>query len=148
MKIIWTILCQNSVTDAETNNISLFNVVEEVRLPAQPPQSLSEAVSRNISPAVLELVVLWVRSDMDSPEKGYGRVKVTQSQGVETPIGQEFEVDLTRFLRVRSRLRLAGLPISDEGHYLFKVDGKSSGQEWTEMFELPLRVVLQPGDAG
>jgi len=148
LKVIWAILCQSSVTDSGTNNISLFNVVEEIQLPAQPPQSLGEAVSRNISPAVLELVVLWIRSEMEGPERGLGRVRLIQPGGAETTLGQDFEVDLNKFLRLRSRLRLAGLPTSGEGNYLFKLDGKPAGGEWTQMFEFPLRVILQAEDTG
>ena len=131
-----------------TNNISLINVVEEVQLPAQPPQSLPEAVSRNISPALLELVVLWVRSDMEGPERGFGRVRYIPPGGSATPLGQDFEVDLSTFLRLRSRLRLAGLPTTGEGNFLFKIDGRVAGGEWAQMFELPLRVVLQAEDTG
>lgn len=147
MKVIWAVLCERVVIDRETNNLSLFNVVEEVQVPAQQPRSVAEALDESVIPTSYELVVLWGRSELELPEKGFGRVRILLP-GDKDFLTQEYEVDLTTFLRLRSRLRLPGLPAGGEGVYLFKVDGKSSGQEWTEMFELPLRVVLQPGDAG
>ena len=147
MKVIWAVLCERVVIDRETNNLSLFNVVEEVQVPAQQPRSLTEVLDESVIPISFELVVLWVRSELQLPEKGFGRVRVLLP-GDKDDLIQEYEVDLTKFLRLRSRLRLLGLPAGGEGVYLFKVDGKSSGQEWTELFELPLPVVLQPGDSG
>ena len=142
MKVVWAILCERVVIDTETNNLSLINVVEEVHVPAQPPGSLPEAVSKNLVPGLLELVVLWARSDAEIPERGLGRVRIVTPAVGET-IANDFDVDLSRFLRLRSRLKLPGLPPGGEGTYLFKIGGKPAGGEWTELFELPLRMVLQ-----
>jgi hypothetical protein len=61
---------------------------------------------------------------------------------------QEFEVDLTQYLRVRFRSNIPGLPAGGEGVYRFLLDGKAPDSEWTPMFELPLRVVFQRQDSG
>lgn len=147
MKVLWAILCERAVVDQETNNISLFNVIEEVTIPAQPPMFLTDANAKNVLPTAFELIVLWGRSNSDVPERGLGRVSILIPDA--TPkITQEHDIDLSVFLRLRSKLRLPGLPVGGEGTYLFKIDGKLTGGEWTEMFELPLRVVFQPQEAG
>lgn len=147
MKVLWSVLCERAVVDRDTNNISLFNVIEEVALPAQPPMSLTDAIAKNVVPTAFELIVLWARSNSDVPERGLGRVSILIPDA--TPkFTQEHDIDLSQFLRLRSRLRLPGLPVGGEGTYLFKIEGKPSGGEWTEMFELPLRVMFQPQEAG
>lgn len=142
MNVIWAILAERVVIDKDTNNLSLFNIIEEVQVPVQEPKSLAEGLGLGTIPTAFELVVLWVRSDLGIPERGFGRVRVLFPEGTDA-LTQEYEVDLSKFLRLRTRLRLPGLPAGGEGVYLFKIDGKPAGGKWEEMFELPLRVVLQ-----
>jgi len=143
LNVIWAILCERSVTDRVTNNVSLFNVIEEVQIAAQPPVNLSELnVPAVVIPLMFELVVLWVRSAFEMPERGRGRVRVIVP-GAKIAGSQEFEVDLTQFLRARTSLRIPGLPVGDTGIYRFVVEGKAGDSEWATMFELPLRVLIQ-----
>ena len=44
MKVLWALLCKNVITDQDTNNISLIEVVDELTIPAPPPQSASTTV--------------------------------------------------------------------------------------------------------
>ena len=37
-------------------------------------------------------------------------------------------------------------PVLQEGQYLFKVEAKTEGLDWQEMFELPLWVKVQTDD--
>ena len=147
MKVIWAVLCERVSVDKDTNNLSLFNIVEEVQVPAQEPPSFAKVSDKHVIPAAFELVVLWARTDLGVPERGIGRVRILVPEDGDA-FPQEYEVDLTQFLRLRTRLRLPGLPAGGEGIYLFKIDGKQSGEDWTEMFELPLRVVFQGDTSG
>lgn len=143
MNVIWAILCERSVTDRETNNVSLFNIIEEVQIPAPPPLDLSQTtIPLGVFLPVLELMTLWVRSDLEAPERGRGRVRIIVP-GAKVALAPEFDVDLTQFLRLRTRLRFPGLPVGDTGIYRFVVQGKAGDSEWSTMFELPLRVLIQ-----
>lgn len=137
--------------DRETNNISLFNVVEEVVVAAQPPLSLKQlGLPEGVVPVVFQLVVLWARSDPAVPEKGRGRLRVEMPTDTRV-LGNEFDADLTAFLRLRTVINLPGLPAgagASDGIYRFLIDGKTELADWTEMFELPLRVTFQRADAG
>ena len=70
MKVIWAVLCQSAVIDKDTNNVSLLNVIEEVKVPAKPPAELTATDLNLISPATFELVTLWTRSDPGAEERG------------------------------------------------------------------------------
>ena len=147
LKVIWAILAERVAIDKDTNNISLFNVIEEVMVPAQPPRTLPDTTEDSIIPSIMELVILWARTDFEIPERGLGRIRVVAPE-LTRSLSVDQEVDLSKFLRLRSRLRLPGLPAGGEGTYLFKIDGRPATGEWAQMFELPLRVVFQPEDTG
>lgn len=149
MKVIWAILCQNSVIDGDTNNVSLFNVVEELTLPAPPPEAprgRQLTVGLTLAP-LFQLVVLWTRSNQEVPEQARGRVRLLLPNDQEA-VNQEFEVDLTQYLRLRNRINIAAFPVGPEGIYRFVVEGMTGTSEWAQMFELPLRVVFQRQDSG
>jgi hypothetical protein len=156
LNVIWAILCERAVIDRDTNNASLFNVIEEMQIPAQPPLDLSQMnIPTGIFPAMFELMVLWVRSNLEIPERGRGRVLLivpgatdATGPGGTDALQQGFEVDLTQFLRVRTRLRFPGLPAGDTGIYRFVVQGKAGDSEWATMFELPIRVLIQAQESG
>ena len=147
MKAIWALLCERASIDRDTNKLSLFNVIEEVTLPAQQPRSLSEALSGDIIPAVMELIVLWARSQEDVSERGFGRIRI-MVPGAAPHLLPEYEVDLSKFLRLRARMRLPGIPVGETGTYIFEIEGKSTSDDWAKMFEVPLRVVVQDEDSG
>jgi hypothetical protein len=92
-------------------------------------------------PLILELVTFWSRSRQETPERGYGRARLITPHD-EAPLGPDYEVDLTSYLRLRHRMHIAGLPIKGEGIYRFRIDGRDETGDWTPMFEVPLRVVL------
>jgi hypothetical protein len=142
MKVIWAVLCQSSVIDRDTNNISLFNVLEELTaISAAPQEGTKGSTPAKGIPYIFDLVTLWSRSMQEIPEQGYGRVRLFTPEG-ESPLGSEYEVDLTRYLRLRTRLHISGFPLKGEGIYRFVIDGKSETGDWTPMFEVPLRVVI------
>lgn len=142
MKVIWAVLCQNSVIDKATNTISLFNVVEEIQVAPQPPQEplIPPAAGRGAS-IVFQLVTLWGRSNEDAPEQGRGRLRLVLPDGESTITG-EYEVDLAKFLRLRHITQIATLPIRNEGIYKFVVESKEGDSDWSIKFEVPLRVVF------
>jgi hypothetical protein len=150
LKVIWAILCQSSAVDLDSNLVSLFNVVEELTLPAPPPQTpQGQQLPAGLTLAPLfQIVVLWTRSDPEVPEHSKGRLRILLPGGGEAT-APEFEVDLTQNPRARHRINLASLPVSRaEGIHRFVIDGMTGTLGWTEMFEVPLSVVFQRQDSG
>lgn len=129
--------------------MSLFNVVEELTFPAPPPAPPpSQQLPAGLTLALLfQLIVLWTRSNPEIPEQGRGRLRLLLPNNAEA-LSQEFEVDLTQHLSLRLRIPFAGMPIGGEGIYQFVVAGMTGTSGWTDMFELPLRVVYQRHDSG
>ena len=149
MKVIWALLCETTITDRDTNNVSLINVVDEITVPASPPQEPTEADSEEIAllGVGLRMVILCVRSNPEIPESGEMRIKVVAPDET-ARISVQLEVDLTQSQRLRGTGHLLEVPFLSwqEGQYLFKIETKTEGLDWQEMFELPLWVKVQTDD--
>ena len=133
------------MVDRQTNNISLFNVVEDIQVVAPSPElGPSETVSQVITPQVFDLVIMLGRSDFEVPEKGSGRVRIL-GPGIDAKESGSppFEGDLTEFLRHRMIIKIPGIPITGDGDYRLLVDCTTDGKEWGTPFELPIRVNVQ-----
>lgn len=142
MKVIWAVLCQRSLLDRDTNNISLIDVVEEIQVTAMPPQvEPGDPAYQLLATNVVEFVVLFGRSNFDTPETSRGRVSLKTPSGTSTN-AHEFEVDLSHNLKHRFRLKIPGIPIDGEGIYNFLVDCKTGTGDWDEKFVLPLEVKI------
>jgi hypothetical protein len=148
VKVLWSILCQDAVIDRETNNVSLFNIVEEVSIPVEPPTKTPTSVApQRLTAADFALVTLWARSDEKVGEQGRGRIRLVLPDTKEVA-QSEFEVDLTTYLRSRFVMRFHGLPGGDQGTYRFIIESKDMAGDWVQMFELPLRVAIQSQESG
>lgn len=149
MKVYWALICQTSIVDRDTNNISLINVIEEVAVPATPPVPLQaeSQVPEQAWPALFEVVALWARSDMKVSESSEGRIRLVDPDDNTVLTSSPYLVDLTTFLRTRIRTRFPGLPYRGtplpEGVYKFVIEERQE-DEWVPRSQAYLRVVVQP----
>lgn len=139
---VWTVLCSRSVIDQDSNNITLFEVLEQLTITG-PPLVTGEV---GVVPIACELVTLWSRTRDNQASRGYGRAVLLSPS--ETVIReQEYDIDLTVHARTRHRVRLHGLPIQEAGRYRFRVDVRDEGErEWRTVASVPLEVVLAPAE--
>ena len=147
MKVIWALLCEKAIIDRETNNASFINVVEEIIVPASPPQMPPGSEIEPIVVLDLHMAILWARSNPVVRESGEARVRLIAPDETAS-ISAELIVDLTESQRLRGigHLVESPFPISQEGQYLFKVEAQTADLDWQEMFELPLWVKVQTDD--
>lgn len=137
MKHIWTVLCQKSSIDFETNLLSLFNCIEEMTLTIDK----SKAPSGNlIIPAELELVSYWlveeknkenslnIKGELLDPEN-----KILNTFEKSFPISKEI-------LRFRNRIHIQNLPITKAGRYKFRIYQKDIKNVFRMVTELPLDI--------
>ncbi len=117
---VWSVLCRRSSIDRETNNISLFDVVEQLQL-----FEGSEVPSSVAGP--FEIVSLWTRSA--EPTRGEAQISLRGPSGrlLIPPLLQE--IDLREARRLRARQRLSLIPIEGSG----------------EVATIPVDVVLRAG---
>ena len=144
MKVIWALLCENVITNQQTNNVSLIEVVDQLTVPAPPPGNVAKQDEKFDTFLNMRLVVLWARSDRDVPERGQARVRIIAPDGKEAQ-STEHQVDLSEVPRSRAIGRIVGFPfpLTDEGEHLFRVEKRTSDSSWRKEFELPLWVQIQ-----
>ncbi|PJE67415.1 hypothetical protein COU95_02530 [Candidatus Shapirobacteria bacterium CG10_big_fil_rev_8_21_14_0_10_40_9] len=140
IKHIWSVLCRKTVIDDETNNISLFDVFEQLGVNA----STSEKKDIQINvPINFELVSLWVKTTGGKTLRASIEVEVIDPEAKRLKsFIQNLEFS-TNIKRMRSRLRIMGLSLTTSGDYIFRVKIKEENQkEYITVAELPLEVNL------
>jgi hypothetical protein len=134
---LWTVLCTKASIDSTTNNLSLFEVIEELAISSFPEnQTALIALSA-------DLATLCIRSKLDTPEKAQGRTTVIGPSGRELGTGL-FEIDLSTHPRCRSITRFNALPVEGPGEYYFVIAFSDNGTSWREVARVPLFVKIDP----
>ena len=142
IKHIWTILCSNSSIDQNTNNVSLFNVIEQVELQTIDKKKIDKKMEKGI-PLNSELISLWNRKS--SSKKDYQeKVEFIDPTGkvlntIETPL--KIPDNIQSF---RMTFKIMGLKVTTAGEYCFKISAREDKKDdFVEVASLPLRVVIK-----
>ncbi len=114
MRALWAIVCRGSSTDRDSNNISLFQVIEEIAAAARDIPESSEAQTRARLPIPCEFVVLWARTDADVPESALLGMRIRDA-GTGAVLAQPppIQTDLSGQERHRQTWRLDGIPLPE-----------------------------------
>lgn len=141
---IWSILCERSIIDDSSNNISLLNVIEELTLTPPPGMKAGVAVETGsgVVPFNYEIASLWTREKSDKPELGRAKIMLIDPFG-KSKASNEVELDLRSYERLRTRQRFNGLPMSGVGQYTFLIQLQGeNGKEWIDVARVPLQVKI------
>jgi hypothetical protein len=133
---VWTVFCTSSAIDKDTNQVSLFDLIEQIRvqLANAPP-----AGQKAIVPAHFQVVTLWSRGDGNEAEIAPTRMRLMAPNGEEL---LRSDVDLSEHQLRRVRLNLAGMPFVGDGRYHFRVELKD-GDEWQVVGDVPVRFEIE-----
>ncbi|MBI4130756.1 hypothetical protein HY468_05540 [Candidatus Roizmanbacteria bacterium] len=139
---IWSVLCQRSVVDSESNNISLIDVFEKLEVNLSIPDSQKELKKINV-PVKYEIVSLW---DYDEVDQGK---KISLQVNFKSPSGKTEKI-LERILelphgkkRLRDRINVHGIVVEDSGRYFFQVnEKKEKDKNYKVISTLPLEIVV------
>lgn len=137
---IWSILCQSSSVDRETNRLSLLNILEEISI---KKDKASEG--KFFLPLEFEIVSFLERLD----DNRKGDIIQEAEMGITDPSGgvllkRPFELLFRKgFKRLRNRLKMNGLIITTAGIYTFfiRVRGHKGGA-FQVIAEIPLAVKI------
>lgn len=139
---IWTILCRKASIDNRSNNISLFEVVDQLNVVGAQSEERVEI------PAQFELATQWRRSDSDEPERATGRMNLRLPDGQQVQ-GSEFDIDLSESLRHRNVISIGSLPVHGPGEYWFEIDVRAAdSDDWESVYQLPLQILFPNAENG
>lgn len=60
---VWTVLCSHAITDTDTNNLTLYNTIEQVSVLEAPQPGA-------ILGLTFEVVSFWIRAEPSTPATG------------------------------------------------------------------------------
>lgn len=143
-QFLWGLLCSLSSIDQERNNVSLFNIVEEIGI----PQEIFKQEGKKVIPFVFEIVMLLrriVSSTVDDRE-------ITTD--IEVALVDPEEKELKKIIapvkfqkgiqRNRLRIRFNTLDITVPGNYGFRISVKNSEGFLKHVGTIPLEVKPRP----
>ncbi len=137
---VFSVLCMRTVIDRESNNLSLFEVIERVTAPAGSDEGMLNLT--------LDFVTVWSRSDLNVACSGRARIRIQAPNG--TALGDHviYEVDLQEFSRTRNVVRLGSVPFRGAGYHFFVFEREGAEDQWQEVARIPLELALeQPAQA-
>jgi hypothetical protein len=134
---IWSVLCSKASIDRQTNNVSLFEVLESVQF----------ATDREVQfPANLPftgtIVSLWARQDPNTPVAGQMRVRLLSPTGDEL-LNHPAVIELQGASRTRNLVNLNGIRIAGNGWHEFEISWRLTDDDlWHQVASLPLDFTL------
>jgi hypothetical protein len=130
---VWSVLCTRAVIDNETNIISLFDVVEQIAVVGPGGEG--------VAPVSLEMVTLWSRESLEEATRGRARLRIVGPDGMQIGNPIEHDVDLTNFVRIRNRFRMAAFPVIGPGKYSLVVEIEQN-DAWRQVANVPVQLVI------
>jgi hypothetical protein len=151
---IWTVPCRFAITDAATGRISIFEVIDELDMPAVPipvPAAVpaenrveaGDPAHANPLPASqIHVVTLWRREPVGGPDHAHMRFSVVGPDGVGLA-GNEFEIDLRQQSRLYTIGRMPGFPIGGPGTYRLRFEQQSpADNSWQIIGDVPIDITI------
>jgi len=135
MQHIWSVLCQRSSIDFETNLVSLFECIEEINLVFNNTKDANN--EKMVIPVNWQLVNYWI---VDGGE-GSLEIKID----FVNPEGNVFssyenKIDLQNNIkRFRSRTNINGFEVAKSGRYKLMISYKKEGS-YEKVSEIPVDI--------
>ena len=136
---IWSVLCSSSSIDAEKNNITLINVLEQITLhPNEETKSIPKGAKKIINIS-FELVSFWKKNDTEEEVNIEGEAIFLDPHG-ERMGSLKFPIKIknpTR--RLRSRLQFKNLQVVESGDYTWQIKVRDGDTDYVAT-EIPLEI--------
>jgi hypothetical protein len=144
IKHIWSVLCKESKIDADSNLLTIVDVLEKLDIRANPPQGVLELPPNGINfPLRYEVTSMLFRDNNKSEESISLEIKILDPKGKETHKYNSPILFSAGIYRMRVRTQIEGLSIKDSGMHWFIVSLKdSTDNKYREVARLPLEIVV------
>ncbi len=123
----WTILCGSSSVDQQTNNISLFNIIEQLSLNIKREnweKALKEKKEGFLARTQFEIVTLWEKEDLEDEISAEVEVRLVDPKG-NVLHKQPYQLSFAKQVkRHRQRLTWSGMKLTQAGVYIFSINIK------------------------
>jgi hypothetical protein len=141
---IWSLLCRRSVIDNETNNLSIFDILERLTVEIKIKRGSGDKVTKINIPIEYEIISFWVKAPETKEFKGGIKLEIISPDGkIEKTFEKPLEIPKDK-KRLRSRIRIKGFVAHKEGNYIFRINYKEGAKDrYLKAAEIPLEVILK-----
>lgn len=137
MQHIWSVLCQRSSIDFETNLLSMFECIEEVNLVFNGTQAANN--EKITIPVNWQLVSYWLIDDSANEESVEIKVDFINSEGIVFNTFNNKMETKKNMKRFRGRMNINGFEVTKSGRYHISVS-YMKGNEYVEVCKLPVDI--------
>ncbi len=140
MKHVWSIMCQRSIIDRDTNTLSLLDTIEELNIPIIKEKFEKEG--RITIRTIFNFVHLILRDKKKEKEEGNILIEFynPNNEKHKNKIIQKFVIEKPHN-RIRVRIFVGPISFNKPGRYNFVIKLKSENENrYTKVAELPLDV--------
>jgi hypothetical protein len=143
VKHIWTVLCRSTSVDSKTNNISLFDVFENLKISISlPKQKKTPLLKKANIPVDYQIVSLWTH-DLKRQDKLKIKIVFKDPEGKELDIVTKDLILPADKKRMRDIIKVQGIVVGESGTYIFKIMVKEKGdKKFQSVAELPLEITI------
>lgn len=144
IQYVWGLIAESSAIDQERNNISLFNVIDQVNLPRE---AFQEEGKQQVGLSH-EILITWRRAlklDISGEAITAGcRIALLDPSGESLQENTNTFEFQTGMRRTRQRVRVNGLHVTKPGDYVYTVEISGSGEGgFRKVNEIPFEVRQQ-----
>ncbi len=139
---VWSVLCSNSSVDQQTNNVSLYNVLEQIEVDKEAFDAKIKEPEKDIVAGITyEIISLFKKSNKDKKIVGEQKIEIIDPEA-KILMDKSHSLEIPENSgRVRFRIQFQGLKLTVPGEYIFKVSIKDSEtNEFETVAELPLQI--------
>lgn len=137
INLIYAVICSGSSIDGETNNVSLFNILDQITIYDHPKKNGAVSIP-------FEIFTSWIRANPEIPGKGIQRILYKGPSG-KTLGSVETMIDLSNAERFRNRVKFSTLPVKTSGRHTFLIEYQEEGEnKWKKVASIPLTIVFDP----
>lgn len=140
---VWSVICQSSSVDNESNLISLFNCLENITVNIDNKESIS---SKILIPVSFDLVSYWVIDDVKEEKDLKVKFEVVKPNE-EVLITKEDIIKVDgKWNKMRNITKFSGLALdcNDSGRYVVKVYQKEEKEkEFKLVSSVPFDIKIQ-----
>lgn len=143
IKHIWSILCKESITNQEDNLISLIGLLEELNSVVTPLTGKYKKGDKVAIPFNFELINFWIKDEEEEIKLNI-KIEIIDPSRKVLATSVNSSPFPAKMKRLRTRMKIQGLPVTENGRYTFKVSN-SLGEEskFVIVSELPLDVKFE-----
>ena len=144
---VWSVICEKSIIDNETKNLSLMNCLERlvVTVEPKPGVKISDKDKSKINlPINYEVASFWYRTDSTNKEIFWVKTLLVAPSNDKLNENEK-QLEMKKSVeRLRSRMRVSGLTLRGSGLYFIKIFIKENKKDkYKQVAKLPLEISLK-----